>query len=598
MPAFRPHVPTVALLAAALLAAGCGRGSHDAPPQAPPPPAEYSGPPTPGDWLVSRFIADAAMLNPIVEEQVSDSYILDNVFPTLTDGTFDCEVKYTPELAASWEVSPDNRQLTYKIRTDGRWADGAPVTAEDVAFSYSLYSDPTVASPRFGYTEDMKWEIVDAETIRFSWGKAIPAQTMLFRSGLGIVPRHVLESADRPTLRGNPFNKAPLGSGPWKVKEWLAGEKVVLERDPQTTLRPLPHLERVVFKIIKEETTAIAELKTGNIDMLELSSVDPIPDILKSNPNLRLIKRGWRFMDYVAWNTKDPAALKKAIEDARSKAAASGKSEDAVDIDLEKIPPHPLWGSPKVRRALSLAINRDALIEGLLTVGAEKLGRPATGTITPELCNDYNDSVVPLPFDPEQAKAILAEEGWADADGDGVLERNGAKFEFTLNYNSGNTRRERGCVVIQSDLKKIGVKVNVQPLEGNVFFGNLRKKDYEAAFAGWSAALVTDPRDIWHSGYKYIFNFPSYSNARVDQLIEASEVELDDAKRREMYREMQAIIHDDQPYTFLYWMNQPILIDKRFRDVKCDVLSQYKDLHEWWVPTPLQKWTKTAPSKG
>jgi peptide/nickel transport system substrate-binding protein len=543
--------------------------------------------------LVTRFVSDADSLNPVVEEQVTAQYIDANLFPAILDSGFDCEVSYPSFLATSYEVSEDHRTLTYHLRQDGVWEDGQPITAQDYLFSHELYADPVVASPRISFTEGVTVSSPDPATLVLRFDRPLPTEVMLFRTASTFVPKHVLEHADRATLRGNPFNRKPVGAGPFRLAEWKTGEQIVLERNPRSTLLPPALLDRVVFRIIKEETTAIAELKTGGIDMLELTSPDTIPEILTSNPELRLIKRGWRFLDYIGWNLKDPVALQAAVDAGRKLA---GGSEDApVEVDLATVPAHPLWGSTRVRHALTMAINRDALIDGLLTVAGEKLGRPATGTITPELCHDYDDSIAPLPHDPEAARRILAEEGWTDGDGDGTIDKGGRRFEFTLSYNAGNVRRERACVVVQSDLKKVGISAIIKPIEQNVFFDNLRKKDFEASLGGWSAALVVDPRDIWHSGYRYVFNFCSYANPRVDEIIDQAENELDDARRRALWKEMQRLVHEDQPYTFLYWMNQSIMMHRRFRDVECNVLSQYSNLHRWWVPPTERRWTAPGP---
>jgi peptide/nickel transport system substrate-binding protein len=246
-----------------------------------------------------------------------------------------------------------------------------------------------------------------------------------------------------------------------------------------------------------------------------------------------------------------------------------------------------------------MAIDREELIEALLTsrVTGECYGRDAIGTITPALCDWYNHDVVPLPFDVAASKALFAEAGWRDTDGDGWLDRDGRRFEFKLATNAGNKRREQATVIIQAQLQKVGVKADIDYVETTTFFEQARQRDYEAMLAGWSAALLVDPTNVWHSDAperRYEFNFVSYSNPEVDRLIDEALEALDPAEAQAKIREMQALIHADQPYTFLYWRDDLVGVHARFRDVKIDILSLLNDLHLWWVPERLQKYRTRA----
>jgi peptide/nickel transport system substrate-binding protein len=546
------------------------------------------GEPVPGGQMVARYIGDATAFNPIIAESTADSAVANQVFPYLSDSSWkDCETQAPPLLAHSWEWS-DGRPgeeggatLTYHLRDDVVWADGEPVTAEDVLFSYSLYSEPSVASPRYGYLEKIdSIDSPDPQTVVFRFTEIYPTETQLFHTGLGIVPKHILgEMAPGEVRSATDFNRRPVGAGAFQVTQWNPGSEIVIEPCENCTLRPRAFLDRVVIRIIPEETTALVALKKGNIDFMELSKLEPIEDIRANHPEIRIIKRGYRFLDYVAWNNKDPDAIKEARKDLAEHEA----------LDLDAIPGHPLFGDREVRRALTMAIDRQSIMEAVTTVAGESYGRQATGTVTPELCKDYAD-ITPLPFNQERAKEVLASRGWRDTNGDGTLDKDGMEFKFVLNYNSGNRRRFDACVYIQSMLKQIGVTVKIEPIESSVFFARMRQKDFHASLSGWSAALVIDPTDVWHSGAEHVFNFTSFSNPEVDRLIKAGLVEMDREKRRVIWKEMQRLIYEDQPYTFLYWHNGIALVHKRFQNVQSDILSAYNNLHEWWVPEELRKY--------
>jgi peptide/nickel transport system substrate-binding protein len=285
-------------------------------------------------------------------------------------------------------------------------------------------------------------------------------------------------------------------------------------------------------------------------------------------------------MDYVGWNSLDP-------EDLKARAAGLPAGEK---VDPDEVKPHPIFGDRAVRRALARAIDVDQLIRAILTsrTTGEVYGRPAVGTITPALCGVHNDDIARLTHDAAAARTELAGLGWEDHDGDGILDKGGTPFRFTLLINSGNARREKAAILIQAQLRRVGVDARVDKIESNTFFERLRKKDYEAALAGWSAALFVDPSSMW--GRDSEFNFTSYRNPRVAELMDQGLREPDPARAQAMWKELQAILYEDQPYAFLYWMDEIVAVHGRFRDVSVDILSPYGKLWRWWVPPEQVKY--------
>jgi peptide/nickel transport system substrate-binding protein len=218
--------------------------------------------------------------------------------------------------------------------------------------------------------------------------------------------------------------------------------------------------------------------------------------------------------------------------------------------------------------------------------------RRAVSTLTPELCGAMNDDIQPIPFDPPGARADLESLGWSDSDGDGWLDKDGERFEFFLRTNSGNPRRAKAAILIQAFLADIGVKVEIERIEANTFFSGLRKKQFDGAISGWSAGLYADMEPLWHSGDRNLLNYPSYDNPEVDALIDAANVEPDPVKNAALLRQAQALIYADQPYTFLYWREELIALDKRFKDAKVNVLNPYHELSTWWVPPDEVKYSR------
>jgi len=515
-----------------------------------------------GDSLVVAVSADADGFLPIVNQQATGGAIMDLIMPSMTDSAFeDGHLKALPSVAERFEFSADKKHLTYYMRKDLAWTDGEPITAHDMAFTYELVRDPVVASPRRPFTDNMDpeepWTVLDDYTIRFNFRFGYNTETMLAHAGLNLCPKHLLIHEDRAKLRSSPLHiRKPVGHGPFVLTSWKRNQEIVISRNSRCKVKPVPYLKRVIFKIIPEYETQLTELETGKIDMMETIQEKDFKKV-RAWGHIKLYKRGYRFLDYIAWNEQKP-----------------------------------LFKDRRVRRALTMAIDIKKLIRTLLTFDGKTFGIQAYSTFTPELKDYYDPSFELLPYDPEKARALLAEVGWEDHDGDGVLDKDGKPFAFTLVTNTGNPRRAEAVVLIERDLEKIGVKANLDYREAVTFFDELRNKNYEAALSGWSAGLFPDPSDIWMSETKEKprpFNFTAYSNPEVDAIIEKGLREPDPEKEAALWRRLHRIIYDDQPYTFLYWKTVHFGLHKRFRDVKPNVLSVFYRIRDWWVPKAEHK---------
>ncbi|MDP6933332.1 MAG: ABC transporter substrate-binding protein, partial [Myxococcota bacterium] len=524
----------------------------------------------PRDTLVIAYGSDADSLLSMVYQSSSDSPIISNLGVGLLDEDFDCELEWKPFLAKEWSWSEDGKILSMTLRDDLKWQDGTPVTAGDVAFTYELVGDPKVASPRFSYVERMvdgkQPLVVDDTHLEWHFTECYDRNTQAAQAGLQLAPRHKLENEDRATLRGNAFNTDPLVAGRWKLANWEREQKIVLEPNDKWTgdSSEIPKLRRVVLRILPEYTTRLVELENGGVDLLEAIQIPDADRLRQEHPEIRLVRRGWRFMDYVGWNQLDPQDYKEKVSAFQDQKAAGTVTEETL-FDLHTVDPHPIFGDSAVRAAMTKAIDIDKLINDLLTseMTGEKYGRPAIGTITPELCDYYNDEVQTLPYDPTGAGAELDALGWSDSDADGIRDKDGIPLSFTLMTNSGNPRRAKASVIIQANLKAVGIDMQIEMIETNTFFERTRKKDFHAALSGWSAGLFIDPTNIWHSGSEYEFNFVSYDNPEVDALIEKGMASCDVEEAKAIFREVQAKIYADQPYTFLYWRDEIVGVHER-----------------------------------
>ena len=503
-------------------------------------------------------------LVPVVSSTADEEAILSNLFHPLVDLEFDCSVKKRPGIAESWTWNEDGTVLTMELRTDLVWSDGTPLTAEDIAFTFELIADDTVASPHHSIVERMLAEgrpkIVDASTIEWHFAKAYDRDTQVSHtSTIQIVPKHVLGDADRATIKGHPFSRAPVVSGSWTLARHDPGKLLALEPNPKAPADRQPKLKRVEFEVVKDYNTRLLKLKKGEIDLMSGVQIEDADELRNSHPNLAIVRRGYRTMDYLAWNLKD-----------------------------EK------FSDPRVRTALAQAVDINQMIGEFLTdAEGQRYARPATGTTTPELCGVYNDAIAPLAFDPEAAAAMLEAAGWSDSDGDGTRDRDGTSFSFSLLTNTGNERRAKAAFSIQQQLKKVGVDVRIEKLVFIELSKRLENRDFEAALGGWEASLYVDPSDLWQSDSpdrKVPFNYTSYASPEADALIDKGLAEPDPRTAAPIWKELQEVVYRDQPYLFLWWRDELIAVDKRFSNPKIDIVSPVHHLHEWEVPADKVKY--------
>ncbi|MBT3223637.1 MAG: hypothetical protein HN348_31585, partial [Proteobacteria bacterium] len=505
------------------------------------------------------------LISPVAETE-ADTQILMALSVPIIDGDFDCSLKKSPGIATDWGWSDDGKILSLTLRNDLKFYDGKPLTAHDIAFTYQIVGDPKVGSPRLQFlqhmTPDGRPKVFDDHHLEFHFTHAYDRDTQTAHATtLSVLPKHLLQDADRSTIRGHALAKTPVSHGPFRMATHEPNERIVLVPNENFSgpEEMRPHLNRVIFRILPEYSTRLLELQSGNVDMFQGINIADADELRKTHPHINIVRRGWRFMDYVAWNASIP-----------------------------------LFEDKRVRRGLTMAIDIDGMIAKLLTAkSGERYAKRAVSTITPELCGIHNDDVKLLPFDLEQSEALMAEAGWTDTDGDGILDKDGKKFEFTLATNTSNKRRADVSILIQANLEKLGVKANLEQQESNVFFKNLRERKYEAALAGWSTSLFVDPSDEWRSdsdGTHHEFNFTNYANPKADELIDKGMSIADIQQAAPVWKEFQQVVYDDQPYTFLWWMDELVAIDSRFENVEINVLSALNHLHRWEVPADKVKY--------
>lgn len=536
--------------------------------------------PVNGGTVVIALSSDADLLNPLLGTGSNTGAVIQFLFPDLTEQDFnpsDGTLRFTPSYAKSWEWKKEGLTLIYHLRTDAFWSDGIQVTSQDIKFSYQLYGDPKVASPRSNYLNyliknndgqidfDRAIETPDDSTVIFNFESAYQKDQQLLHTQLGFVPAHLFQKIKAKDVRTASSNWKPVSAKHYAFLSWVPKQEIVLVRNPRWVIPHAAYIDRLVFRIIPEMSTRLIELKTGTADIVEGLSPDDAVDIEKQDPHLRIETQKYRRFEYVGWSHLDNEIYKKSKH--------------------KIVQPHPIFGNKQIRKALTMAIRRDELVEGWLG----KYGQICIGPISPAFLWAYNDSVKPMPCDPEKALFILRQEGWIDHDGDGILDKEGKKFEFTITTNSGNPRRAFALQKIQSDLKKIGIICHAEWVESSVFTNGLKNKEFEAFITGHNVNMTIDLLPQYGSDIeRNTFNAVSYQSWKVDSLIHVAASAIDVHHAGPVYKILHRVIYEDQPVTYLYWYDNIVGINNRVRDTHVNILSPYYRYYDWYVQDSIR----------
>lgn len=529
--------------------------------------AVLGGEPVPGGTVIIAQNADMSQPLAVLAQGYLESHLLDVLYMGLLKGEWrDGGLVYvTAEespmaLARSYEyVGPDSTALRYHMRSDVLWSDGTPITAHDVVFTYEMLDDPMVASPRQDYTQHLV-EVVaeDDSTVLFRFQRRYPE--MRFHSSHPLVPQHIYEGVPPSELASHPSVLTPgngglVVSGSYQIGSWTRGQQVVLTRNPH--FEPAGHLDQIAFRIIPDATTRLVELQTGAIDWVNGVGFDQVPMLRQQAPHVRFEAEEKRYYDYIAYNPNS----------------------------------FPAFADPDIRRALGLAIDVEGMLEALQMT---EFGVPANGPYPPIFADLYDpESMPPLPYEPEQARQTLAAKGWVDSDGDGIVEKDGTPFRFSLVTNAGSQVRADVSQIIQQRWRQIGVDAELRTLEFNTFMDALVREDYEAALGGWGVSLSPELTGMWSPDSPY--NIVSYDDPETQRLFEQALAQPTKEASRPYWQEAARALVADQPYTWLYYLDRVNGINERVKGVVVNTYGPFQNVWEWWIPESQQRGA-TAPA--
>jgi len=503
-----------------------------------------------GDAIVEGTIGEPSNLIPMLASDSASHAVSGLIFNGLVK--YDTDLSITGDLAESWDISRDGLIITFHLRKGVKWTDGADFAADDVLFGYrTIIDEKTPSAYKEDFLQVKKAEVLDRFTFRVTYDKPF-APALTSWGSLVILPRHLLEGKD---ITKSDMTRDPIGLGPYKLSKWVSGQELLLESN-KDYFAGRPYLDHYIYKVIPDPATMFLELKTGGIDMMGLTPIQ-----YTKQTDTAFFRKNYRKYRFPAFQYTHLAFNQK----------------------------HPWFSDKRVRQAIAFGIDKKEIVDVVLF----GLGSPATGPYVPNTW-PYNPDVKKYEYNPELARQLLREAGWQDTDGDGIVDKDGKPFHFTILTNAGNALRKNTATIIQWRLEKIGIKVDIRTVEWSTFINQfIDKKRFEAVLLGWSIGLDADQYDIWHSSKtkEKELNFISFSNSEVDELLEKGRRTFDLEKRKKAYFRIQEILADEVPYIFLYVPDATPIVHARIRGITPTPIGISYNLPKWYVPKSLQRHT-------
>ena len=472
-----------------------------------------------GDWDTFMVMQTTNAGADNVNELMFDRLMVINA-----DGTF------APRLAESWEINETSDKITYHLNPNAKWHDGQPVTADDVVYSAQVASSADfnflrrIRMQYFAGTDDTGMElspngieakVIDANTVEFTLKTPMDPSIVyaLVNRDFFIIPKHLLEGIDDAALVTDAFWQKPVGSGPCIFDSAISGERVEFKANKDYYLGA-PDFDRLIFRKV-QSSNILAGLMSGEIDALSGNTQVPMQDwqAAQQQENLKTVSVPTFAYQYMAMNT-----------------------------GRDYLP-------QEVRQAISLAINRDVLIDQLMMGEARK----AIGPL-PEDHKYFNQALLPIEYNPEKAAQMIKDAGWDP------------NRELEMLVSTGNEVREKSAILIQQDLQKVGIKTRIQTLDFPTLLSNAREGKYDLCFIG-SAGSVDPSESVPNVTVGYMNNFTQLSDPTIGQTGESGAKELTFEARKPIYDKYQMLLKEQMPMAFLYFTNTLFAHSSRLSNV-------------------------------
>jgi peptide/nickel transport system substrate-binding protein len=548
--------------------AGCG------PVEAPSSGRSPGGDPTRGGTLVVAVLADVDSWNPYTTQDATSASIVDLLYPRLVHET---GTGFEPWLAASWEFSPDRLSLTFHLEPRAAWGDGRPVTCDDVRFTYrAQLSEGLAWSGVFIKQRITSVDCPDDHTAVFHFAEAYPDQLIDVNDN-AIVPVAYGEVPFREWA-ATKWEDRIVSSGPFRLVAVRPGQEAVLERAPSWWRKRGPWVDRIVFRVYPEATGAVPRFLEGEVDLITHVPAWRAKEV-RERTDLRLVELPSLSYTFLGWNVLEPGAY---VADRRRRGCGADKPcrEDRNDIArLQREYAHPVLADARVRTALTLAIDREDIVDGLWQGHARVGSSPIVSALW------AHDPATALPLDPEGAASLLDAAGWRDTDGDGVRERDDRPLRLGVIVNSENRLRRDALDRVVASLSAVGVRIVPEPLPRSEFVARVRNKSFDGVLLGWVAGTRIQPQTHLHTdaAVNRGNNFTAWSTAASDELLDRAAAASDRETARPLWHAWQAIYRREQPVTILYEERRLLGLSGRVFGPPPPLLDPLQNVHEWWL---------------
>lgn len=495
-----------------------------------------------GDWLMLAFGTGLRTITPLVSSDAYASEVQSYVQEPLIARDPD-SLEWRGLIAEHWQVSEDGKTITFRLRRDVNFSDGMPLTAHDVQFTFEFIMNEVIAAPRSrAYLSRIeRVTALDDHTVEFYFAEPY-FNSLQLAGGLEVMPAHFYRRYLDDPRTFNESRGLLLGSGPYRLanpETWTPDQgRVELERNPRYWGPVDPPFDRIVWRVIENDSARLTTFRNQDIDLYGARPREY--QRLLEDQALAARTHHFEYMSptagysYIAWNQQ------RGLEPTR-------------------------FADPRVRRAMSLMTDVDRVIHEVFLGYAEAAVSPFSPR-SPQ----HDPANLPIPFDLEQARALLAEAGYADRNGDGILQGpDGRNFEFELTFFQDNEDTRRMVLFLRDLYARAGVVMRPRPTEWSVMLENLRNKDFDAITLGWTSGIEIDIFQMFHSSQTMEGgdNFMSYRNPTLDALIDTARSEVDETRRMQLWQQAEGILVEDQPYTFLFRRHTLAFIDQRIANL-------------------------------
>ncbi len=517
--------------------------------------------------IVVGISSDVATINPLYAFSPPEGHLMDLLFLKPMEETWNDSlgvIEFSPLLAESWTINKDSNYITLNIRDNLHWSDGKPITVDDIIFTFDIYSDPKVNSRLYGMfdnfysTKDLHIDI--KKTFRKNSDKSL---TIFFKNyqnfsfldiNLSILPEHAYRELKRENIETAEINFYPVTSGPFKLVKWERVQRIHIKADSACYLFNPNKLQEIIFKIIPDEFSLLTQIKKGEIDLAEDIKSEKVKE-LTENGNISIGSIRGRDYSYIGWNYVDPAAKQK-----------------------EQNKPNKFFSSLKTRKALSLAVNRIEIFQSVIG----KYGEIYDSPISPIFKLYYDSTLSTVDYNPALAKKLLAEDGWKDINGNGILEKNNQEFSFKIYSNTGNSKREFAATIIKNNLREVGIDAEIIFIERNELVDGLLSRKYDAWLSGWSVEIPLNLDPFWSSDpEKGTLNFASFTDQELDKLLNDIKPSDSEEKKKLIYDSISNIFKQNEPVTILFWSDNIIAYNKRIKNINFSPLGLYSNAWKW-----------------